>query len=240
MTLDQPLRRIQTFVRRSSPLTSSQRQGMEEYAELFRILPGTCLDSITLFNNNHPLTVEIGFGMGQSLVAMAASAPERNFLGIEVHEPGLAQIFFDAGERQLANLKILEGDALELLSSYAPAGSVDRFQLYFPDPWPKKRHHKRRLVSAENAELIRRKLRIGGIFHMATDWEDYAHWMLEVMSSAQGYRNLAGEGQFHPRPDYRPLTKFEQRGLRDGHGIWDLLFETTSPLPNSHPTLIRR
>lgn len=227
MTPDQPLRRIQTFVRRSSPLTHSQHLGLDEYAGIYRILPGTRLDSPTLFNNTHPLTVEIGFGMGQSLVAMAAADPERNFLGIEVHEPGLAQIFFDAGAGHLTNLKIMEGDALELLSSYAPEGSIDRVQLYFPDPWPKKRHHKRRLVNADNAELIHRKLRVGGIFHMATDWEPYAHWMLEVMSSAQGYRNLAGKGQFHPRPAYRPLTKFEQRGLRDGHGIWDLLFEST-------------
>ncbi|NNM52593.1 MAG: tRNA (guanosine(46)-N7)-methyltransferase TrmB [Pseudomonadales bacterium] len=227
MNLEQPLRRIQTFVRRSSPLTSSQRQGLDLYAGRFRTLPGTRLDSPTLFNNHNPLTVEIGFGMGQSLVAMARAAPERNFLGIEVHEPGLAQIFFDAGERQLDNLKILEGDALDLLSTYAPQNSIDRLQLYFPDPWPKKRHHKRRLVSTENAALIHSKLCVGGVFHMATDWEPYAQWMLDVMSTAAGYRNMAGEGQFHSRPDYRPLTKFEQRGLRDGHGIWDLLFART-------------
>ncbi len=220
-----PHRRIQTYVRRSSPLTHSQQRGNDEYAARFRIPPGTCLDSLHLFCNQHPLTIEIGFGMGQSLVTMAQQHPERNFLGIEVHLPGLAQLYFAAGEQQLTNLKVLEGDAIRLLAEHCPPASVDRFQLFFPDPWPKSRHHKRRLVCPDNVELLRQRLCIGGVFHMATDWPPYAQWMLDVMTAAPGFTNLAGIGQFHERPADRPLTRFEQRGLREGRPIRDLLFQ---------------
>ncbi len=218
-----PLRGIQTFVRRSSSLTQQQHQGRQLYGQwLLTDVRRLCSEDV--FANTQPLTLEIGFGMGQSLIAMAEAEPERNFIGIEVHRPGLAQVCYEAGRRQLSNLRILEGDALQHLRQYGVAASLDRLQLFFPDPWPKKRHHKRRLVNAENVAFLHTYLRPGGVFHMATDWEPYAQWMLEVMSQAPAYVNLAADGGFHPRPAYRPLTKFEKRGLDSGHGIWDLLF----------------
>ena len=223
-------RTIQTFVRRSSTLTKQQHQGLELYAD-WRITTPSALTSPALFGNDHPLTLEIGFGMGHSLVAMAAAERTRNFLGIEVHRPGLAQICYEAGTRQLDNLRVLEGDALALLRQYGVPASLDRLQLFFPDPWPKKRHHKRRLVHDEHVALLRSYLRPGGVFHMATDWQPYAEWMLAVMEQAPGYVNLAGAGNFHPRPATRPLTKFEQRGLQAGHGIWDLLYARHDEAP---------
>ncbi len=221
-----PRRTIQTFVRRCSSLTRQQHQGLELYAD-WRLEAPTALTSPALFGNDHPLTLEIGFGMGHSLVAMADAERERNFLGIEVHRPGLAQICYEAGLRQLDNLRVIEGDALAHLRQYGVPESLDRLQLFFPDPWPKKRHHKRRLVHPEHVAFLRTYLRPGGVFHMATDWQPYAEWMLAVMEQAPGYVNLAGAGNFHPRPATRPLTKFEKRGLEAGHGIWDLLFART-------------
>lgn len=219
-------RRILTFMRRSSPLTSSQQRGIEEFSSRYLCTRANApLTSESLFGNSQPLTVEIGFGMGHSLIEMAENEPGRNFLGLEVHHPGIAQICFEAGMRHLSNLHVIEDDALEVLEHCVPDGCIDSLQLYFPDPWQKKKHHKRRLVNEKNVALIWRKLCPGGRFHMATDWQPYAEWMLEVMEAAPGYRNLAGNGQYAPRPERRPLTKFEKRGINEGHGVWDLLYE---------------
>lgn len=219
------IHRIKTFMRRSSPFTASQKQGMAEYAPQF-LLPRSRepLNLLEIFGRDAPLTVEVGFGMGQTLVEMAKAAPERNFIGIEIHEPGIAQICFDLGTQQVTNVRVLDEDAIELLETRFADNSIDTFQLFFPDPWQKARHYKRRFVNHANAALIRRKLKQGGFFHMATDWENYAEWMLEHMESAEGYENVAGKGQYHPRPDWRPLTKFEARGHRAGHGVWDLIY----------------
>lgn len=219
------MRRIQTFMRRSSPFTTSQKQGMADFAPRF-LLPRarTPLDIAATFGREAPLTVEIGFGMGYSLAEMAEAAPERNFIGIEIHEPGVAQLCFELGTRGITNVRLLDEDALELLETRFGDGSIDTVQLYFPDPWQKARHYKRRFVNAANAALVRRKLKAGGVFHMATDWQNYAEWMLEHMEAAPGYKNVAGKGQYAERPDYRPLTKFEKRGQKLGHGVWDLLY----------------
>lgn len=219
------MRRIQTFMRRSSPFTASQKQGMAEFAPTF-LLPRSRepLNAAAIFGRDAPLTVEVGFGMGYSLAEMALAAPERNFIGIEIHEPGVAQLCYELGTRNIPNVRIMDEDALELLEMRFADGSIDTVQLYFPDPWQKARHYKRRFVNAANAALIRRKLKAGGIFHMATDWENYAHWMLEHMDAAPGYENTAGKGNYSPRPDFRPLTKFENRGNKLGHGVWDLLY----------------
>ncbi|MDF3031592.1 MAG: tRNA (guanine-N7)-methyltransferase [Moraxellaceae bacterium] len=219
------MRRIQTFMRRSSPFTTSQKQGMADFAPRF-LLPRSREDfnATEVFGREAPLTVEIGFGMGYSLAEMAEAAPERNFVGIEIHEPGVAQLCFELGTRNIPNVRIMDEDALELLEARFADGSIDIVQLYFPDPWPKARHHKRRFVNATNAALIRRKLKPGGLFHMATDWENYAEWMLEHMEAAPGFENAAGQGQYSPRPDFRPLTKFEKRGHKLGHGVWDLIY----------------
>lgn len=219
------LRRIQTFMRRSSPLTASQKRGMAEFAPHF-LLPRSRapLDIPALFGRAAPLTVEIGFGMGYSLAEMAQAAPERNFIGIEVHVPGVAQLCHELGTRGIDNVRLLDEDALELLETRFADASIDTVQLFFPDPWPKARHHKRRFVNAANAALIRRKLKTGGLFHMATDWQPYAEWMREHMDAAPGYENVAGPGQYAPRPASRPLTKFEKRGRQLGHGVWDLIY----------------
>lgn len=219
------MRRIQTFMRRSSPFTATQKQGMAEFAPRF-LLPRSRepFNAAEIFGREAPLTVEIGFGMGYSLAEMAQAAPERNFVGIEIHEPGVAQLCYELGTRNIANVRILDEDALELLALRFADASIDTVQLYFPDPWPKARHHKRRFVNAANAALIRRKLKTGGLFHMATDWENYAEWMLEHMEAAPGFENVAGAGHYSPRPEFRPLTKFEKRGHKLGHGVWDLMY----------------
>lgn len=221
------MRRIQTFMRRSSPFTTSQKQGMADFSARY-LLPRSRdgFKPEEIFGRTAPLTVEIGFGMGYSLAEMALAAPERDFVGIEIHEPGVAQLCFELGTRNIPNVRILDEDALELLEERFADHSIDTVQLYFPDPWPKARHHKRRFVNAANAALIHRKLKKGGLFHMATDWQNYAEWMLEHMEAAPGYENIAGKGEYSPRPDFRPLTKFENRGHRLGHGVWDLMYKT--------------
>ncbi len=170
-----------------------------------------------------PLTVEIGFGLGDSLIEMAAADPTRNFIGVEVHEPGIGKCAYMAGTQKLTNIKIINGDAIQLLKQL-PENHIDRIQLYFPDPWQKKRHYKRRFVSPERMEIVTRSLKQGGWFHTATDWEHYAFWMVEVLDGFSKLSNQAGSGNFTPRPDFRPMTKFERRGLNSGHGVWDLIY----------------
>lgn len=178
-----------------------------------------------VFGREADTVLEIGFGMGASLVEMAANAPELNFIGVEVHKPGVGACLGEAGNAGISNLRVYHHDAVEVLENAIPDSSLARVQLFFPDPWHKKRHHKRRIVQPEFVELLRRKLKIGGVFHMATDWENYAEHMLEVMSAAPGYQNQSDTQTYVPRPDHRPLTKFENRGQRLGHGVWDLMFE---------------
>ena len=170
-----------------------------------------------------PLTLEIGFGLGDSFIEMAAAEPTRNFVGVEVHEPGIGKCAYMAGTQGLTNVKIINGDAIQLLKQL-PENHIDRIQLYFPDPWQKKRHYKRRFVSPERMAIVTRSLKQGGWFHTATDWEHYAFWMVEVLDSFAGLTNKAGIGNFTDRPDFRPMTKFERRGLERGHGVWDLIY----------------
>ena len=170
-----------------------------------------------------PLTLEIGFGLGVSFIEMAAAEPSRNFVGVEVHEPGIGKCAYMAGTQELSNVKIINGDAIQLLKQL-PENHIDRIQLYFPDPWQKKRHYKRRFVSPERMTILTRSLKQGGWFHAATDWEHYAFWMVEVLDGFSGLTNKAGAGNFTDRPDFRPMTKFERRGLDRGHGVWDLIY----------------
>ena len=170
-----------------------------------------------------PLTLEIGFGLGDSFIEMAAAEPARNFVGVEVHEPGIGKCAYMAGTQNLSNVKIINGDAIQLLKQL-PENHIDRIQLYFPDPWQKKRHYKRRFVSPERMAIVTRSLKQGGWFHTATDWEHYAFWMVEVLDGFTGLANKAGAGNFTDRPDFRPMTKFERRGLERGHGVWDLIY----------------
>ena len=169
--------------------------------------------------------MEIGFGMGQSLAAMAAAQPETNFLGVEVHRPGVGRLLHALAEQGLENTRVYCHDAVEVLERcIAPAG-LDGVQVYFPDPWHKKRHHKRRLIQPPLVALLCERLAPGGYLHLATDWENYAEQMLEVLSAEPRLRNRAGPGEYSPRPSWRPETKFERRGHRLGHGVWDLVFE---------------
>lgn len=221
-------RQIVTFMRRSSPLNTSQRRALEDYQHFILDSNAEALKSGDLrqafAHPERPLTVEIGFGMGRSLVEMAKANPERNYIGIEVHVPGIAQCVYEAGLAEIDNLRVIDGDAIKILTAM-PDNSINCIQLYFPDPWQKKRHYKRRFVVPKRMALVEEKLEVGGTFHSATDWEHYAAWMLEVLSSRDRLKNLAGEGHAFPRPDWRPMTKFERRGLEEGHVINDFIFE---------------
>jgi len=221
-----PHRPIRSFVLRQGRMTEAQQRAFEQLWPRY----GLTLDEgpLTLterFGNDRPVTLEVGFGNGEALAQQAAAHPERNFLGVEVHGPGVGHLMIRLAELQCDNVRILQCDAMELLRRHLPPGSLDAVLLYFPDPWHKKRHHKRRIVQPEFAGLVHRALAPGGLLHMATDWEDYARQMLRVLSEHTGFVNQAGAGAFSPRPQSRPLTKFEQRGQRLGHGVWDLLFE---------------
>jgi tRNA (guanine-N7-)-methyltransferase len=223
-------RAIKSFVLRQSRVTKAQDEALAALWPVFGIEKGeTPLDFPTLFGRNAPITLEIGFGNGDSLAQMAEAAPERDFLGIEVHTPGVGHLLKLVGEKALQNVRVMNTDAVEILLKRIPPASLDHVQLFFPDPWHKKRHHKRRLVQPEFAALIASRLRDGGIFHMATDWENYAQHMAKVMQASPDFHNMAENPPYSPRPDTRPLTKFENRGLKLGHGVWDLLYQKKTP-----------
>lgn len=221
-----PMRRIRSFVRRQGRLTKGQQQALDSLWPAMGVeYQDDALDFTSLFGRDAPVVLEIGFGMGASLVKMAEQHPEQNFLGIEVHLPGVGACLASAHEAGIENLRVMCHDAVDVMNKMIPAGSLSMVQLFFPDPWHKARHNKRRIVQPPFAELVRSKLNIGGVFHMATDWEPYAEHMLEVMGALDDYRNLSDSQDYVPRPASRPLTKFEARGQRLGHGVWDLMFE---------------
>ncbi len=217
---------IRSYVVRAGRMTEGQKAAFDRFWPSYGLsLHNGRLDQQTVFGRSAPLVLEIGFGMGASLLEMIQSEPDRDFIGIEVHPPGVGRLISEAGKLGLDNLRVYLADAIDVLDDCIPDQSLTRAQLYFPDPWHKKKHNKRRIVQQSFVEKIREKLITGGVFHMATDWEPYAEHMMEVMSAAEGYANLAGAGNFSERPAFRPVTKFEKRGERLGHGVWDLLFE---------------
>ncbi|WIO75678.1 tRNA (guanosine(46)-N7)-methyltransferase TrmB [Porticoccaceae bacterium LTM1] len=216
---------IRSFVVRGGRITEGQRNAFERWwPHLGLSLYDGKLNCAERFGREAPVVLEIGFGMGDSLLAMAQNEPDKNFIGIDVHPPGVGRLINNAGKAEVTNLRCFLADANDVLEDCIPDGSLARVQLYFPDPWHKKKHHKRRIVQPAFVEQIRKKLAIGGVFHLATDWENYAEHMMEVMEAAEGYDNIAGAGQYSPRPDFRPVTKFEKRGERLGHGVWDLMY----------------
>jgi tRNA (guanine-N7-)-methyltransferase len=221
-----PQRTIRSFVLRAGRMGSGQEKAMAELGPQF-ILPwqGQLLDLASAFGRSAPTIVEIGFGMGQATALIAAQRPDDNFLGIEVHTPGVGALLKAIGEGALSNLRICQHDAVEVLRDGIAPDSLAGIHIYFPDPWHKKRHHKRRLIQTEFVRLLSERLQPGGYLHLATDWEAYAAQMLAVLSAEPALTNTARG--YAPRPDYRPLTKFEQRGLRLGHGVWDLIFTKT-------------
>lgn len=229
MTNPQPPVRapIRSFVLRAGRVGSGQQRALEELGPRF-LLPfaPAPLDWDAAFGRRAPRVLEIGFGMGDATAQVAAAAPEKDFIGIEVHAPGVGALLKRIGERQLTNLRIIRHDAVEVLQQMLPPASLAGLHIWFPDPWHKKRHHKRRLIQPPFAALLASRLATGGYLHCATDWQNYAEQMLEVLSAEPLLQNQAAG--YAPRPDWRPLTKFENRGLRLGHGVWDLLFSRAS------------
>jgi tRNA (guanine-N7-)-methyltransferase len=217
-------RRVRSYVRREGRMTKAQQQALTRLSGRYAIASEGTLDLDAQFGRTAPRVLEIGFGMGDTLAAMAQVRPEWDFLGIEVHRPGVGSLLRRLNRDAITNVRIICADAVEVLQRQLPDDCLDAVHLFFPDPWPKSRHHKRRIVQPAFAEQVRRKLKAGGRFHLATDWEDYARHMLQVMGGAPGFRNAAGAGRYAPRPADRPLTKFERRGRHLGHGVWDLIF----------------
>jgi tRNA (guanine-N7-)-methyltransferase len=224
-----PLRRIRSFVRREGRLTAGQQRALDVLFPRFGVEQSDSHINFTqLYGREAPTIVEIGFGNGDTLATIARNHPENNYLGIEVHRPGVGHLLMRIEEYGLSNVRVMCADAVEVLQRQIADNSLEAVYLFFPDPWHKKRHHKRRQVQPEWAQLIRRKLKIGGFLHMATDWQEYAEHMLTVLGNAEGFVNQSLHSGFIERPAYRPCTKFEQRGIRLGHGVWDLVFRRIS------------
>lgn len=220
------IRRIRSFVKREGRLTTGQERAIKELFPLFGLeLNNSILNLDDTFQRVAPRILEIGFGNGASLSEMAKNNPEQDYIGIEVHRPGVGTLLTQIETLGLTNIRVMNEDAIEVLNQMIASESLDAVYLFFADPWHKTKHHKRRIVQQEFVQLLRKKLKVGGIFHMATDWEDYAKHMMRVMNISEGFENTAGKDKYISRPDYRPLTKFEQRGQRLGHGVWDLIFK---------------
>ncbi|MBV1774477.1 tRNA (guanosine(46)-N7)-methyltransferase TrmB [Burkholderiaceae bacterium DAT-1] len=217
-------RHIRSFVLRQGHLSDAQSRAIDEGMPKWGIeYAPAALDLNAAFGRAAPKVLEIGFGMGVATADIAKARPDTDFLGIEVHSPGVGNLFKLINEQQLTNLRVIRHDAVEVVRDMLTPGCLDGFHLYFPDPWHKKRHNKRRLVQPAFVETIVKLLKPGAYIHMATDWEDYAVQMLEVLGANPDLQNQF-DG-YAPRPEWRPLTKFEQRGMRLGHGVWDLMFE---------------
>jgi tRNA (guanine-N7-)-methyltransferase len=218
-------RSIRSFVTRSGRVTDAQERALQllwpKYGIEFGAAP---LDLPATFGRAAHRIVEIGFGNGENLTALAAAYPERDFLGIEVHRSGVGRVLLAAEEHQLGNLRVICHDAVEVLELQIPLQSLDEVLILFPDPWPKKRHHKRRLVQGPFVELLAGRMNPAGVLRLATDWQPYAEHMLEVLSACPLLNNQSAQGSFVPRPPERAPTRFEKRGERLGHGVWDLAF----------------
>jgi tRNA (guanine-N7-)-methyltransferase len=218
-------RAIRSFVLRSGRVTEAQQRALADTWPLFGVeFAPQPLDLDALFQRSAPRVVEIGFGNGDNLLALARAHPERDYLGIEVHRAGVGRLLMGVQAEGLTNLRIVCHDAVEVLERQLPARSIDELLILFPDPWPKKRHHKRRLIQREFVALAASRLRTGGVLRLATDWEPYALHMLEVLSACPALRNDDATGAFSPRCAERVHTRFEKRGERLGHDVWDLTF----------------
>ncbi|WP_367065082.1 tRNA (guanosine(46)-N7)-methyltransferase TrmB [Oryzisolibacter sp. LB2S] len=214
---------IKSYVRRAGRTTTGQAKALEDLGPRFVLdYAPTPLDAAAAFGRSAPLILEIGFGMGEATAHIASLRESDNFLCCEVHEPGVGALLKRIGEQGLQNIRILQHDAVEVLDHMLAEGSLDGVHIFFPDPWHKKRHNKRRLIQAPLVAKLAARLKIGGYIHCATDWQPYAEQMLEVLSAEPLLANTAAN--YAPKPEYRPLTKFENRGLRLGHGVWDLVF----------------
>ena len=214
---------IRSFVNRRSHMTQGQQQALDAYLDKWSLpYRAEVLDLSQTFGRSAPTILEIGFGMGETTEQIALARPQDNFLGVEVFNAGVGALLKRIEISALENIRIIQHDAVEVLRDMVAPNSLSGVHIYFPDPWPKKRHHKRRLIQAPLIELLSSRMASGAYLHCATDWEHYAQQMLQVLSGEASLINTAEN--FAPRPDFRPLTKFENRGLRLGHGVWDLIF----------------
>lgn len=216
-------RAIRSFVLRQGRISDAQQRAYEALRPRYAIdYAPQLLNLETAFGRQAPKILEIGFGMGGATAQIAAEHPENDYLGIEVHTPGVGALMrlLDAGN--IGNVRIIQHDAVEVLNHMIAPNSLDGIHIYFPDPWPKKRHHKRRLIQPPLVGLLASRLKPGGYLHLATDWQEYAEWVLEVLRGEPQLQNTADD--YAPKPDFRPETKFERRGLNLGHGVWDLVF----------------
>jgi len=220
---DKFMRPIRSFVKREGKLTKGQQNAINDCWPDFGVdLSDELLDLDNLFGRQEETILEIGFGNGLSLADMAQANPQQNYFGIEVHKPGVGSLLVQVKQRSLANIRVSGDDAVAVLQQQIPDGSLDRVQIFFPDPWHKKRHHKRRLIQSEFVVMLVNKLKSLGVIHVATDWQNYAEHVLEVLSANQNLANTAKD--YAEKPVYRPQTKYETRGIKLGHGVWDLVF----------------
>ena len=228
-----PTRRpLRSYVLRQGRISHAQQRAYATLLPLFALpYQPNLVDLDTIFGRNAPKILEIGFGMGESTAEIAANQPDTDFLGVEVHTPGVGGLLKQIGERNLHNLRIIQHDAVEVLQHMIAINTLHGVHIFFPDPWPKTRHHKRRLIQAEFVGLIADRLQPGAHLHVATDWQAYAEQILDTLAQQPLLQNTAPS--FAPRPDYRPLTKFEQRGLKLGHGVWDIVFRKR-PIESAH------
>ena len=219
-------RTIRSFVLRAGRMTEAQDKAYQTlWDEYGLVCQHQRLDLRETFGRDAPVVFEIGFGMGDSLLSQALNEPDRDFVGVEVHKPGVGRLMNEAKKAGVTNLRVICEDAVEVLSDGLGPQSLEGVQIYFPDPWHKKRHHKRRLVQLKFINLIAHRVRLGGFCHLATDWAPYAEWMVEMFSQTAAWHNTSENGDFVPRPARRPITKFETRGERLGHEVFDLVYE---------------
>ncbi len=223
---DQADRQIKSFVRRCGRMTASQKTAYATHWLRCGIeFQSNPIDTNALFGRSAPLVLEIGFGMGQSLLQMAVDEPDKDFIGVEVHRPGIGKLMHMLVQQEISNIRVMEHDAVDVLKHCVRDESLSRVQIYFPDPWHKTRHHKRRLIQMDFVELLCRKLKQEGVIHIATDWSHYAEQILSILQSTDSLNNCSSDQTYVPRPSWRPVTKFERRGERLGHGVWDLVFQ---------------
>lgn len=223
---ERKISRSNIYVRQRGRLTQSQARALEAYSAEYLLEPADQLiDLQQAFGSNQPPTLEIGFGVGQALIEMAVNNPEKNFLGIEVYLPGIGALLHRCHEMDIHNVRVIRGDAKYVLENNCAKESLAQINIFFPDPWPKRKHQKRRIIQSSMIELIQQRLVSEGKVYLATDWEEYAYSMLELFSQSTGFYNLSPECFFTQRFDERPLTRFEARGIRLGHEVWDLCFQ---------------
>jgi len=224
--LDNKHRPIRSFSRRVGRMTEGQRLALENFRPLYGIEhTSEHLDFEKIFQNSAPVTIEIGFGMGEALIEMAQLKPDENFIGVDVHTPGVGHVFNETHKHEIKNIRVIEFDAVEVLKHQIPDHSVNNFCVFFSDPWHKTKHQKRRLLNESFAKVLAKKLVPDGKLYLATDWEHYANQMLNVFNANKSFKNLSPTNEYCERIEFRTLTKFEKRGQRLGHGVWDLIFQ---------------